>query len=372
MTVPITFTAKSTDAAGNTACRYDADLKNTVSTSSLSGFVYVDSQNGPMTSSSTGIQGVVVMLNGGDSFGNPVPTQTTTTTPTRSYHFTGLPSGVYSITEDQPVQVVDGVTSPGNLGGTAGTNVISQIALNVNAAGVNYNFIEHGIPQQDVSINLLLASTPPPQQYFANLVSTGGSAYPVLMSMVKNSSESHYAGHGFPTCELRESVSGVDTTDFTTVASSGLSGSSIASVTGSGSTYTVTLNTGTGNGTLGLELVDNDSIVDSLNNALGGTGAGNGNYWCRLHGCHGTAAAVHHGESPGRDQCDQRHQRLGHRHHRCRQLGHGRGYRLGQCDQQHVHRNGRRVRQLDRDRHPREQPGRWHDHIYRHRHQRGQ
>jgi hypothetical protein len=36
--------------------------------------------------------------------------------------------------------------------------------------------------------------------------------------------------------------------------------------------------TGSGNGSVGLNLVDNDSIVDALANKLGGTGAGNGNF----------------------------------------------------------------------------------------------
>ena len=40
----------------------------------------------------------------------------------------------------------------------------------------------------------------------------------------------------------------------------------------------MTANTGTGNGTLGLNLVDNDTILDTSANPLGGTGSGNGNF----------------------------------------------------------------------------------------------
>ena len=40
--------------------------------------------------------------------------------------------------------------------------------------------------------------------------------------------------------------------------------------------YTVTASTGTGSGTLGLNLTDDDTIVDALANPLGGSGAGNG------------------------------------------------------------------------------------------------
>ena len=56
-----------------------------------------------------------------------------------------------------------------------------------------------------------------------------------------------------------------------------VTGASITNVSGSGASYTVTANTGTGSGTLGLNLVDNDSITDGTN-PLGGSGAGNGNF----------------------------------------------------------------------------------------------
>ena len=78
------------------------------------------------------------------------------------------------------------------------------------------------------------------------------------------------------TVTFSEGVSGVDASDFALAQSPVGLGASIASVTGSGP-YTVRVNTGAGNGMLGLNLVDNDSIVDVAGNNLGGTGAGNGN-----------------------------------------------------------------------------------------------
>ena len=71
-------------------------------------------------------------------------------------------------------------------------------------------------------------------------------------------------------------VTGVDTTDFA-LTTTGVSGASISGITGSGANYTVTVNTGTGSGTLRLDLVDNDSIVAG-GFPLGGIGAGNGNF----------------------------------------------------------------------------------------------
>ena len=83
------------------------------------------------------------------------------------------------------------------------------------------------------------------------------------------------------TVTFSEAVKGVDSSDFTLV-NGGLGGTPVVmSVTPNASTlsasFTVTASTGSGSGTLGLNLVDDDSIVDAAGNKLGGTGAGNGN-----------------------------------------------------------------------------------------------
>jgi Bacterial Ig-like domain len=80
------------------------------------------------------------------------------------------------------------------------------------------------------------------------------------------------------TATFSEPVTGVDAGDFALVKSLISGASSTVSVSGSGTTYTATMaSTGTGDGSVGLNLVDNDSIVDAAGNKLGGTGAGNGN-----------------------------------------------------------------------------------------------
>ncbi len=100
------------------------------------------------------------------------------------------------------------------------------------------------------------------------------------------------------TVTFSENVTGVDATDFA-LAPTTVSGASITSVTGSNSVYTVTANTGTGSGTLGLNLVDNDSIKDSANNPLGGTGAANGNFTGELYTIDKTAPVVQSVVCPG-------------------------------------------------------------------------
>ena len=79
------------------------------------------------------------------------------------------------------------------------------------------------------------------------------------------------------TVTFSEAVTGVDASDFT-LLQSGLAGSTITGVSGSGTTRTVTATVGSGDGTLGLNLVDNDSVRDLANMPLGGSGAGNGNF----------------------------------------------------------------------------------------------
>lgn len=79
------------------------------------------------------------------------------------------------------------------------------------------------------------------------------------------------------TVTFSEAVTGVDAGDFALVES-GLTGSSITGVSGSGAIWTVTATVGGGEGTLGLNLVDDDSIRDLLTMPLAGTGVGNGNF----------------------------------------------------------------------------------------------
>ena len=79
-----------------------------------------------------------------------------------------------------------------------------------------------------------------------------------------------------------ENVTGVDSfapiVDFS-LNTSGLTGASITGITlESGASYVVQVNTGSGNGTIQLYVLDDDSIRDSAAQPLGGAGAGNGNF----------------------------------------------------------------------------------------------
>jgi hypothetical protein len=101
------------------------------------------------------------------------------------------------------------------------------------------------------------------------------STAPTVSSVTRSGSDPSNAASVSWTVAFSEAVTGVDTGDFA-LAASGPTGTSISTVTGSGTTYSVTASTGSGSGTLGLNLVDNDTILDAAANKLGGTGTGNG------------------------------------------------------------------------------------------------
>jgi hypothetical protein len=75
-----------------------------------------------------------------------------------------------------------------------------------------------------------------------------------------------------------ESVTGVDLSDFALITTGDLRNHSLAAVSGTSKTYTVTVNAGNGNGTIRLKVIDDDSIIDLYNNPLGSVGAGNGDF----------------------------------------------------------------------------------------------
>lgn len=109
------------------------------SSSTISGFVYVDlNNNGVMNPGEPGIAGVTLTLSGDAS-------NTTTTNAAGAYTLVASPACcTYSVTETQPAGYADGIDSIGTGscgGGTLGNDVITNICLDGNTA-INYNFGE--------------------------------------------------------------------------------------------------------------------------------------------------------------------------------------------------------------------------------------
>ena len=100
---------------------------------------------------------------------------------------------------------------------------------------------------------------------------------PMVASITRAGANPTVAASVDLTVSFTESVTGVDAGDFVVIMS-GVTGAVVSGVAGSGSLYTLTVNTGTGNGTIRLDVADNNSIVDLSANPLGGVAVGDGNF----------------------------------------------------------------------------------------------
>jgi protocatechuate 3,4-dioxygenase beta subunit len=111
-------------------------------TGSLSGFVYLDSDNdGIFQYNESGIAGVTVKLTGTNDQGNAISLSQTTGSG-GGYSFRNLRPGVYSISIIQPTPYLAGKEGVGSLGGTLETSQIADIQLPEGVSGINYNFGE--------------------------------------------------------------------------------------------------------------------------------------------------------------------------------------------------------------------------------------
>jgi cyclophilin family peptidyl-prolyl cis-trans isomerase len=274
----ITYRFTATDPVGNQARLTRSAIKSQAD-GSLSGFVYVDSNKNKTLDGLAnsvggiagalpdfGLKGVIVTLHGVDAFGVPVPSRTTTTDKNGRYQFDKLVPGTYTIREAQPSGFKSTASNVGNLGGLAHANVISRIVVTAGSHGAQYNFGEYGLASKQGSIT---ANN--------NSIASGATASPVVKSIIKQDPDPTDAAKVRYVVTFNKDVTGVNKSDFS-VISTGITGASIASVTGSGKTYTVTVNTGFFDGTLAIAVRDNDSIRDSAGNRLGGNRARNGDF----------------------------------------------------------------------------------------------
>ena len=184
----------------------------------------------------------------------------------------------------------------------AGSTVGGTLTAVVTGTGPTYNVAVSGMTgagtvvvsvpagaATDAAGNASLASTSTDNTVAFSTVDTTA---PTVQSINRVGTTPTNAASVSWTVLFSESVTGVDASDFTLVTTGAVTGATITTVSGSGSQYTVTANTGTGNGTLGLNLVDNDTILDTSANPLGGTGSGNGNFTGQSYTIDKTAPTV--------------------------------------------------------------------------------
>ncbi|MEO8355361.1 MAG: lamin tail domain-containing protein [Chloroflexota bacterium] len=105
--------------------------------------------------------------------------------------------------------------------------------------------------------------------------------YPIVLSSVRTDASPTDSNSVNFTLTFSKAVTGVDKSapfnDFA-LTTTGVAGAYLSAVNGSGTIYTITVNTGSGDGTIRLDVVDGDSIKDENNHPLGGLGGGNGNF----------------------------------------------------------------------------------------------
>lgn len=114
---------------------------------------------------------------------------------------------------------------------------------------------------------------------------------PSVQSIVRADANPTTAASVDFTVTFGEDVIGVDLGDFT-LSTTGVTGAGITSLSGSGASYTVAVDTGSGDGRIRLDLLDNDSIADTAGNLLGGTGSGNGDFAGEAYQIDRTAPSV--------------------------------------------------------------------------------
>lgn len=113
-----------------------------------------------------------------------------------------------------------------------------------------------------------------------NSANEAGAAYvfslPAYVASIKRDDPSPTTAASVSyTVTFSEAVTGVNTSDFALTASA--AGASVVGVSGGPKVYNVLVSTGSGSGSLSLNLVDNDSIKNAKGVPLGGAGVGNGN-----------------------------------------------------------------------------------------------
>ncbi|QDU57686.1 SdrD B-like domain-containing protein [Aeoliella mucimassa] len=138
-TATVTATESESNSANNTAA---ASSTVAVETSSIEGYVYVDSDNdGVFDPGEAPIAGVTITLTGID-FTSAAVNQTTTTDSNGRYQFSSLLPGTYQVTETDPAFYPDGQDTAGSAGGSVADDDISNITIGSGVEATAYNFGE--------------------------------------------------------------------------------------------------------------------------------------------------------------------------------------------------------------------------------------
>lgn len=219
----------------------------------------------------------------------------------------------YSVSFTQSVFGVDKSDFLLKTVGVSGASIVS-----VTGSGNNYNVqVNTGTGNGTIQLNLIdndsirnsvnaaLGSTGPNNGNFSGQVYTVNKTPPRVTAINRLEKNSTNAATITFTAIFSEDVSRVDAADFE-LATNGITGANIGTVTRvNDKLYTVQVNTGRGDGTIGLNLKDNDSVLNRLETPLGGRGTANGNFIgqvYRIDKTNPTARIVSVAPNPRRDK----------------------------------------------------------------------
>ncbi|MCC9655500.1 Ig-like domain-containing protein [Rhodopirellula halodulae] len=158
--------------------------------------------------------------------------------------------------------------------GMVGTGISGASIANIVGSGAEYTVtVSAGTFDGTIGLNAVTGGTAiddlsnPLGSGFTGPVATIDRTAPSVLSVsapvsITNSSTIDY------TVQFSETVTGFTASDLTLVSGGAITSASINPVSGSGDTYTVTVNTGSGDGTIGLDVNASASIVDAAGTSL--------------------------------------------------------------------------------------------------------
>lgn len=199
----------------------------TVASGSISGYVYIDSNNDgqrftPGGGSHLALPGVILKLLSKNSQGawvEVIDKSPIMTAADGSYRFDHLLPGTYRIQEIQPSNYLDGLETAGKINnatkGTAGQDII-DVDVGVNENGTEYNFGERGFTVGLISRRLFLASSPTATQLVTQ-VNTAPTVIP-SKSVTTATHLSMYTTGGSPVAIVAQDA-GITDPDSTKIAS---------------------------------------------------------------------------------------------------------------------------------------------------------
>jgi len=205
---------------------------------------------------------------------------------TTYYHLENTQFITGSINQNDKIGVIANTLAEATCTGGAASGPHVHFSLKRNGAYVAINgtplsgwYVHSGRYSYDVDPNYMWVEKAGVKKfpYSDTLLSEAPLPPPTVVSITRLNPDPNGNTNVDFTVTFSHAVTGVDVTDFS-LLTSGVSGEAVSGISGTGSTYTVSVYTGSGSGTIRLDLVDNDTIKDISNNSLGGAGIGNGSF----------------------------------------------------------------------------------------------